>query len=149
MEINDCVKKKPNHGDLSFAGAGSSCRRDDKTVQTSRPLTRMMGGGRKRSRRLALLAPLLVVVARGDGSVELLGDHISQEKNQPTSYRNGTYCVDFSWKQTADAVNFGSPAGTASTCQPSAFDIQATPCEYHCFVIYCIFLKHNCTRTIK
>ena len=95
-----------------------------------------MGGSRKRSRQLALLAPLLVVVARGDGSIELLGDHTSQEKNQP-SYRNGTSCVEFPWKQTADAVNFGSTGTTAgiaggaaaSTCQPSAFDIQATPCE--------------------
>ena len=94
----------------------------------------MGGGSRKRNRRLAFLAPLLVVVTRGDGSVKLLGDQISQEENQPTPYRNGTPCVEFSWEPTADAVTFGSTtAGTAgdatSTCQPSAFDIQATPCE--------------------
>lgn len=91
--------------------------------------------GRKRSRRLAFLAPLLVVLTRGDGasSVELHDDHISQEENQPTPYRN-TSCVVSSWEQTADAVTFGSTTagtvgGAASTCQPSAFDIQ-TPREF-------------------
>ena len=94
----------------------------------------VMGGGRKRSRRrLVYLAPLMVAVARGDGSVELLGDHISQEENQPPAAYRNTSCVAFSWEQTADAVNFVSTTAeaagaAASTCQPSAFDIQ-TPCE--------------------
>ena len=93
----------------------------------------MGGGGRKRSRRLAYLAPLLVAVTRGDGSVELRGDRISQEEYQPPAAYRNTSCVAFSWEQTADAVNFGSTTAeaagaAASTCQPSAFDIQ-TPCE--------------------
>jgi len=90
-------------------------------------------GGRKRSRRLAFLAPLLVVTSSGDNSaVDLNG---TLQGNQ--GYQN-TSCAAFSWEQNDgelhQTVIFGSTtAGTgtaaASTCRPSAPDLS-TPCKF-------------------
>lgn len=90
----------------------------------------MMGGGRKRSRRLAFLVPLLAI-ASGDGLS-------SQDDNQPSMYHNTSCVAGFSWEQndelhqiqTADTVCAGSTTAAcaaASTCPPLVFDTQTPP----------------------
>lgn len=92
-----------------------------------------MGGrnGRKRGRRLAFLAPLLVVTSGDNSDVDLIG---TLQGNQGSPYHQNTSCAAFSWEQNDElhqtAVIFGSTTGTAaaSTCRPSAPD--PTPCKF-------------------
>ena len=108
-----------------------------------------MGGGRKRGRRLAFLAPLLVVTSGDKSDVDLNG---TLHGNQGSPYHQNTSCAAFSWEQkeldqTVDAVIFGSTTaatGTtaASTCRPSAPDLS-TPCKFSFDSFYIIIMHAN------
>ena len=105
-----------------------------------------MGDHRKRGRRLAFLAPLLVVTSGDNSDVDLNG---TLQGNQGSPYHQNTSCAAFSWEQkeldqTVDAVIFGSTTGTAaaSTCRPSAPDLS-TPCKFSFDSFYIIIMHAN------
>ena len=107
-----------------------------------------MGDHRKRGRRLAFLAPLLVVTSGDNSDVDLNG---TLQGNQGSPYHQNTSCAAFSWEQNDElhqtAVIFGSTtaaAGTAaaSTCRPSAPDLS-TPCKFSFDSFYIIIMHAN------
>jgi len=105
-------------------------------------------GGRKRGRRLAFLAPLLVVTSGDNSAIDLNG---TLQGNEGSPYQN-TSCVAFSWEekelhQTVDAVIFGSTTaatGTAaaSTCRPSAPDLSIS-CKFSFDNFYVLIMHAN------